>query len=846
MKLAQIIEAVGKLTPKAVGPDGFPALVEDPLGQAQAQLGAYLREAAGVDGPVDPSELEGAEALLGAEGGRRGELVCACLMRLGWIVGQTYYLRAEHTQAVVALLERLVRRPPRLEAAALGRALEVLGQLEHTCGQELPWGPLLRALEEHLAHQGLGQAVATGLLALQDGALLRDQSDEIRARRGRLEKMLANCHEAHVELGEPWADALQSDLEALKPEQRAAWEALLEHVPLRQNRPSKRWRDAAAELLEEVGEGAARAALMRWLSRVGQRPSMSVQGRPASAPEATIPSERNEELLRGFVWAASLIVDETLGAALGDLALSCYTKLPGIGPRCARLGNACIWALGASGQLSALGQLWRLEQRIGYASAQRIIARTVEEAATAHQLDVRDLEELSVPTFGLDAAGQLRREIGDWRVELELDPGGRAPLSWRWVRPRVNGQVQLLAMFEDLEERAHPPQRLRQDHPAELAEIEATRREIDKMLQAQRDRLEGLYLSQRHWPLAQWRQRYLDHPLMAPLTRRLIWLIEELDGTRHAVLWHQGALRGADGAPLEVEGLGSCAVTLWHPLQAGAHEREAWKRWLLGHQLTQPFKQAHRELYTFQGADPFAHELERRVLRQHQLVALCRERGWSARLQGTWEPPAPPSRQVPGAAHVAQLWVEPLADRALTTQAGAHTYVLPRQVRLVDEQGLPVAWEEVEPVVFSELMRQVDLFMSVACVSPEQADEVLREALERRGLPAPQPAPMSQAARVRGEVLEGLLDHLDWGGPCQVTERALCVARGERRWEVDLDTGLVRARGERLIDADALRDPRRGQPLPAPPFEGDGLLHTILRRARALATCQPEQLARAS
>jgi len=44
-----------------------------------------------------------------------------------------------------------------------------------------------------------------------------------------------------------------------------------------------------------------------------------------------------------------------------------------------------------------------------------------------------------------------------------------------------------------------------------------------KLLPAYRDRLERLFLQQRAWSFADFRNRYLDHPVIGSLARRIIW-----------------------------------------------------------------------------------------------------------------------------------------------------------------------------------------------------------------------------------------------------------------------------------------------------------------------------------
>ena len=92
------------------------------------------------------------------------------------------------------------------------------------------------------------------------------------------------------------------------------------------------------------------------------------------------------------------------------------------------------------------------------------------------------------------------------------------------------------------------------------------------MLAAQRDRLERLPLTERRWPLAVWRARYLDHPLVGLLARRLIWRFA-FDGRlrgRRVAGGRAGRLRDQ---PLTLPD--DTVVTTWHPV----HRLRPLRRW---------------------------------------------------------------------------------------------------------------------------------------------------------------------------------------------------------------------------------------------------------------------------
>jgi hypothetical protein len=230
------------------------------------------------------------------------------------------------------------------------------------------------------------------------------------------------------------------------------------------------------------------------------------------------------------------------------------------------------------------------------------------------------------------------------------------------------------------------------------------------------------------------------------------------------------------------------------------------------------------------------------VLKQHQFIALCKARGWQSKLQGSWQTPRMPERQlgVTQRAPCVQLWASAVSAPSLMTRDGAYIYVVMEQLVFTQPDGEMCGLDEVDAVIYSELWRDVELFVSVAGVRDAQADEVLRGALASRGLDEVPELRLSGAARVRGEVLAAIFERVHWGAACEVSKGLVWVqdADGERR-SVELGTGLVRDVSGSLLDSAAwLGDGRHDSSLEQEvslPFEGDGLLWTILRKAHCMA-----------
>ncbi len=842
MLLSEIIASVGHVEPLFVGQDGFPELESDPLHLVQHTLSSYIAEMTDDEREVSLADSTHAHTILHASASQRGDAVCAILTRQRWIATQTHFLREKRSGALIALLERVLAREVTYRQELLVETLHGVGAMAHLCGHELPWGALLRSIEEHLGTQTLGTSVLQGLAAMRSGELLArrtliDRDQHLL----RIEKMLAGCQEMHVELGAAWSDAMHHELEAMEDAHRAEWDALLTHLTQLSNKPSKRWLKRTRACIDRIGESHVRGALLRWLPGFGKRATMDFDGCSRHDPLSSIPSPRNEDMLRGLAALSSLLGGETLSAVIGDMALASYQKITGHGPRSVRVGNMCIWALGHMPEMACLGQLWRLRQKLSYATADRQIENMIKAAAERFMIELDDLEELAVPTFGMDARGRLEEEVGDWRFELELD--GTRQVNTRWVRQSVNGQGQLFALLQDEEVSHTLPRSLMRENPTQSARLEALPKEIEKMLQAQSERLEAMYWQARTWTYDLWIERYLEHPLLSVLCKDLIWSFGLPDASIITAMPYRGALCDAHGRVIEASRLHDARVELWHPVNASPSEVEAWRRFLLEHRITQPFKQAYREIFDLaseQEGDVGVLRLPGYVLKQHQFVALCKARGWQARLQGSWQTPQMPERVLGedvGSSPRAQLWVSAVSAPSLMTRAGAYIYVVMEQLVFTEPGGLMCALEQVDPVVYSELWRDLELFASVAGVHASQVDEVLRGALDSRGVCEDVPElRLSGAVRVRGEVLEAMMEHVAWGERCEVVDQQFWVegSDGTRR-AIELATGVIRDASGAMLDSatwvgDGLSDRRLAEQV-CLPFEGDGLLWTILRKA---------------
>jgi hypothetical protein len=650
--------------------------------------------------------------------------------------------------------------------------------------------------------------------------------------------------------GEAWSDAAKSDIEAMEGEERGAWVDLLQHCTrARGAKPAQKWSGGASALLEKIGRPAFERSVLRWFPLVERPRTRPVERGSQWQPDPNLLlQDENADILKALAWLCAGSENAEVARALGALALSAYRKVPQMGPRCVRLGNACVWALGAMPDARGVGQLAMLRARVKFGTAQKGIEKALNSAAGQAGMPLQEIEEISVPAYGLQQVGVRRAQLGEFGVELVVT--GTSNTELRWIKPDGKRQKSV-------------PKAVKEHSAEELKEIKAAATDLRKMLPAQRDRIEKLYLEQKTWTYRAWRERYLDHPVVGTLARRLIWKFTNQERTGAGV-FYEGRIVGRDGHGLDwFED--STRVQLWHPMQEEPGEVLAWRDWLAELEIRQPFKQAHREVYLLTDAErttsTYSNRFAAHVIKQHQFNALCAARGWKNKLRLMVDDEYPPAtRELPVWGLRAEFWVEGLGDNygTDTTEAGTYLYLATDQVRFYNIyarenyahaggggfRGLgtptgPLTLEEVPPLVLSEVMRDVDLFVGVASVGndPNWADGG-PEGRYRDYWTSYSFGALSQTAKTRRQVLQRLIPRLKIADRCRLEDRFLIVQGDLRSYRIHLGSGnILMEPNDQYLCIVPTRAPTTGNlgNRLFLPFEGDRTLAIILSKALLLA-----------
>lgn len=647
--------------------------------------------------------------------------------------------------------------------------------------------------------------------------------------------------------GDVWSDQVVVDITQMPFDRRKLWSALLIHLQRANgSAPTTKWRNEARTLVAPIGEAELRSRLLTWFPLVDTpNPIPESRRHPLSPPDTLLLIDANADILRGLVWLCAAREDGELARALTSLALSTYRKLPGLGPRCVRVGNGCVWALGNMPGREGIYQLALLQLRVKFGMAQKAIEKALSIAAAREGLPRDEIDEISVPTYGLTEVGLRREELGDFTAELWLSSARSHELRWLAADGKLQKSV---------------PKAVKEQHAAELKELQQAAKDASQMLTAQSSRLDGLYLQRRQWQLEQWQARYLDHPLVGILARRLIWRFTTPTATQDAI-WYGDGFVDCRGQAVTLAP--DVMVQLWHPLDAPVEDVLAWRAWLQAQQVQQPFKQAHREIYLLTDAErrteTYSNRYAAHILKQHQFNALCAARGWRNKLRMMVDDSYPPaSKELPEWGLRAEFWIEGAGDTYYqdTNESGAYLRLVTDQVRFyaIDAlqnyahaggvggygmwgygmaANLPLALEQIPLLVFSEIMRDVDLFVGVTSIGndPNWADGG-PEARYHAYWHTYAFGELSGSAQTRHAVLETLLPRLKIAARCTLSDRFLIVRGDLRTYKIHLGSGniLMEPNEQYLCIVPGQGVAEAGGTLFLP-FEGDRMFAIILSKA---------------
>ncbi|WP_225198355.1 DUF4132 domain-containing protein [Gluconobacter oxydans] len=514
--------------------------------------------------------------------------------------------------------------------------------------------------------------------------------------------------------------------------------------------------------------------------------------------------------------------------------------------------NRIIRALGLTADRDAINEQIALRQKTRHSLMLGQINAALADSARKSGISITELEERSAYTHGLDSHHERAVPLPNGlTATLSLKPNGSGTVTLfsadgtelRPVPPAIRAELKTIRAYEKLREEA---------------------RALTKEMQAHRLRLERSWITQERWTAERFRTNYLAHPVLSWLAHRQIWTLTAPDGTQRTILFPNGTPVAPDGtptAPLRDDE----TVTLWHPLDADTALVNQWRDTLESIALIQPIRQAWRETYVLTDAEratsPVSLRYAKQVLRQAQSVELGRQRGWRVRILSMHMPSSegdPTSLTIPSAGLHAEIWTAGVDGQA-AFHHGTFTHILTERVqfRSVTDKGSwrhdggkklaigkdTVPLENVPPLIFSEVMRDLDLFVSVASIGLEVT---YLDGAEGRSIgewrrlsdlamwKQDETTSLAGRARIRYETLERVLPRLTIADRLELIDTHVHVRGVLHSYRIHIGTGNI------FLDPDRryiciVPDARKKKSSIALPFDDDQTLSVILSKLFLLA-----------
>ena len=314
----------------------------------------------------------------------------------------------------------------------------------------------------------------------------------------------------------------------------------------------------------------------------------------------------------------------------------------------------------------------------------------------------------------------------------------------------------------------------------EVEALKDSKTYLTKQYSRTRLSLEQAMLSQTLFTAAEL-AKILEHPVVKAMLSKLVLFNPE---TQASGFWQDGKLLSAEGTLTPLKGTDKLLIA--HPSHLFyAVQWDLYQKYLFDKEIKQPFKQVFRELYV-----PTKDELETsnrseryqgHQVQPQKTVALLRGRGWTVNyeegLQKVYH-----KEGFRATIYAAADWYTPSDVEAPTLE-----YVVFYNLK----DGKEVPMKEINPVIFSEVMRDVDLVVSVAHVGGVDP-EASHSTMQMRGALARESARLFKLTNV------------------EVKERYILVKNEHGDYSLHLGSGMI-SRGGLQINVVAVQSQHRGR-----------------------------------
>jgi len=613
----------------------------------------------------------------------------------------------------------------------------------------------------------------------------------------------------------------------MEDEQQKIWYQLIEKAKKASgSKPSKKYLSDTKTLIKELGINRFKKVVSDWFNFVmNMQGEIQIRkfyyGRNESYDRHVFIflDALNNETLKGFVWMCAHFHDTTTLQNIANLGERCHRKVSGVGSPAAAVGNACFYTLYKSKGLDGIGKLSTLKTKIKRKQALKLIDKYLTQAAKDKGISIHEIQDLSIDDYGL-IEGKRIYTFDDYTATISIIKPGKSSLTW--LKPDGKTQKSIPAFVKT-------------KHAAKLKKMKNTKKQIDQTTSAQRNRIDRMFKADRTWNVEHFEKLFLKHGLMCTLTKKLIWTFTHNDESQSAIYLNDQWINHKK-EPVTLHS--KATITLWHPALCSLDEVQGWRSFLMENEIQQLLKQAFREIYLLTEAEintrTYSNRMAAHIIKQHQYLSLVKARNWSASITGGWDSGDGTARlDIPEYGLRAEFWAEGMRD-----DNAIFDYLSTDQIRFTDAATNEVVeLVNIPPIVFSEVLRDVDLFVGVASVGN---DPMWQDTGNRPGFRdywhSYSFGDLSAIAKNRKEILENLVPRLKIKDVAEVTDKYVIVKGKLRTYKIHIgSSNIMMEPNDQYLCIVPDRSKKDFTSNLFIPFEGDKTLSVILSKAFLLA-----------
>ncbi|MFC5751523.1 DUF4132 domain-containing protein [Actinomadura rugatobispora] len=238
--------------------------------------------------------------------------------------------------------------------------------------------------------------------------------------------------------------------------------------------------------------------------------------------------------------------------------------------------------LAAIGTDVALMHLHGIAQKVRFKGLRTRAQEMIRQVAERLELTPEQLADRLVPDFGLDAGGGMTLDYGPRRFAVGFDE-----------------QLKPYVVDGDGKRRKALPKPGAKDHgdlaPAAYKRFADLKKDVRTVAADQIRRLESAMVMGRWWPLLEFTELFVGHPLVWHIVRRLVWSAEHDGATTLFRIAEDRTFADLHDDTLTLPA--SAEIRLPHPVLLG-EARTAWAEVFADYEIVQPFPQLGRAVHT--------------------------------------------------------------------------------------------------------------------------------------------------------------------------------------------------------------------------------------------------------